>query len=141
MNHPYKIGLYVRCSSEEAAENPEGTIRNQELRLREFVQLKQMSGPFGEIVDVFIDAGISGKDCNRPAFQRLLARVESKDINMIVVTELSRFTRSIKDFTMLSDFLDRHGAKFLSIRDSFDSSTAAGELVLYLMVNINQFER
>lgn len=137
----FNIGLYVRVSTEEQAENPEGSIKNQEARLREFVKLKQMVGPFGEIKEVFVDAGISAKDMNRPALQRLLNKIKSREIDMILVTELSRFTRSIKDFSILKEFLERHHCKFLSIKDNFDTSTAAGELVMYMMANIAEFER
>ncbi|WP_413289249.1 recombinase family protein [Bdellovibrio sp. HCB337] len=137
----FNIGLYVRVSTEEQAENPEGSIKNQEARLREFVKLKQMVGAFGEVKEVFIDAGISAKDMNRPALQRLLNKIQQHEIDMILVTELSRFTRSIKDFSILKEFLEKHQCKFLSIKDNFDTSTAAGELVMYMMANIAEFER
>lgn len=143
MNQPqlYRIGAYVRVSTEEQAENPEGSIKNQEQRLREFVHLKQMVGPFGEIVEVFTDAGISAKDMNRPAFQRLLSKIEAREINMVLVTELSRFTRSVKDFSILWEYLAKHKCQFTSIRDSFDTSTSAGEFVMYLMSCVAAFER
>ncbi|MGZ3806096.1 MAG: recombinase family protein, partial [Pseudobdellovibrionaceae bacterium] len=66
---------------------------------------------------------------------------QHKEIDMILVTELSRFTRSIKDFSILKEFLEKHQCKFLSIKDNFDTSTAAGELVMYMMANIAEFER
>ncbi len=141
MKTHYKIGIYQRVSTEEQAENPEGSIKNQELRLREYVSFKNSVQPFGEIVDSFTDGGISAKDMKRPALQRLLKRIESKEINMILVTELSRFTRSIKDFSLLQEFLDKHDCKFLSIKDNFDTTTASGELVMYTMVNLAQYER
>ena len=137
----FNIGLYIRVSTEEQAENPEGSIKNQEARLREFVKLKQMMAPFGEITEVFTDAGISAKDMNRPALQRLLSKIQGKEIDMILVTELSRFTRSIRDFSILKEFLEKHQCKFLSIKDNFDISIAAGELVMYMMANIAEFER
>lgn len=137
----FKIGVYVRVSTEEQAENPEGSIKNQEERLREFVKLKSLGGAFGEIKEVFTDAGISAKDMNRPALQRLLSKIEEKEIDLVLVTELSRFTRSIKDFSILWEFLEKHDCKFLSIKDNFDTSTAAGEMVMYMMANVAQFER
>lgn len=141
MNKTYKIGVYVRVSTEEQAENPEGSIKNQEERLRDFIKLKNHMQPFGEIVDVFVDAGISAKDMNRPSLKRLLSQIESKEIDMVLVTELSRFTRSMKDFSILREFLQKHNCQFLSLRENFDTSTAAGEMVLYMMANIAQFER
>ena len=141
MNSHFKIGLYVRVSTEEQAENPEGSIKNQAERLKEFVRLKQMVGPFGEVVESFVDAGISAKDMNRPSLQRLIGQIQRKEVNLVLVTELSRFTRSIKDFSVLWEFLEKHGCKFMSIKDNFDTSTAAGELVMYMMATIAQFER
>lgn len=78
---------------------------------------------------------------NRPALQRLLSKIQGKEIDMILVTELSRFTRSIRDYSILKEFLEKHQCTFLSIKDSFDTSTAAGELVMYMMANIAEFER
>ena len=64
-NKGHKIGCYIRVSTEEQAENPEGSIRNQEERLKATVKLKNMEGLFGEIADVYIDRAKSGKDTNR----------------------------------------------------------------------------
>ena len=71
-NKNYKIGLYIRVSTEEQAENPEGSIKSQECRLKEFVNHKNSHEPFGEIIDLYCDAGISAKDTNRPAFQKTM---------------------------------------------------------------------
>ncbi len=137
----YKCAIYTRVSTEEQAENPEGSIKNQELRLREFVKLKSMVGPFGEVVSVFSDPGVSAKDMNRPAFQKMLRAVERKEINLILVTELSRFTRSMKDFSLLQEFMKRNGCEFLSLRENFDSSSATGSLVMSIMATLAEFER
>lgn len=115
----YSCAIYTRVSTEEQAENPEGSIKNQELRLREFVKLKNMVGPFGEVTAVFSDPGVSAKDMNRPSFQKMLRAIERKEINLILVTELSRFTRSMKDFSLLQEFF-----KKARLRVSID----AGEL-------------
>lgn len=95
----HKIALYVRVSTEEQAENPEGSIRNQEDRLRTAVSLKNMEGNFGEVVEVFIDRARSGKDTNRPELQRMLAAIRRKEVTLVMVSELSRLSRSIRDFS------------------------------------------
>lgn len=140
-NKLYRIAIYVRVSTEEQAENPEGSIKNQEQRIREYIKLKNMVEPFGEVVVVFSDPGKSAKDMNRPGFQKMLGAIRSQEINMVVVTELSRFSRSTKDFTMLQEFLEEHGCKFLSLRENFDTSGAAGSMVMNLMASIAEFER
>ncbi|MBK9321812.1 MAG: recombinase family protein [Bdellovibrionaceae bacterium] len=137
----YKIGIYVRVSTEEQAENPEGSIRSQECRLREYVKHKNSFESFGEIVEFYCDAGISAKDTNRPAFQRMMDDARSNKINMILITELSRLTRSIRDFANLVAMLDDLDCQIYSLKDQFDSSTAVGSFSMFLMANLAQFER
>lgn len=142
LNHSknFKIGLYIRVSTEEQAENPEGSIRSQEERLRAAVKYKNTEGNFGEIAGVFIDAR-SGKDTRRAELQRLLEAIRNREVNFVLVTELSRLSRSIKDFCEIWDLMKAFGCGFMSLRESFDTSTAAGEMVLFSIANIAQFER
>lgn len=137
----FKIGIYVRVSTEEQAENPEGSIKNQEMRLRDFIKLKNHDSNFGEVAEVFCDPGISAKNMNRPQLQKMLQKIKTGEINLVLVTELSRLTRSTKDFSILWEFMDNHGCKFLSLRDNFDSTTPAGEMIMFTLANFAQFER
>lgn len=137
----HQIALYIRVSTQEQAENPEGSIKNQEERLRAVVKLKNMEGHFGEIKEVFIDRAKSGKDTNRPELQRLLTSIRKRDIDLVMVTELSRISRSIKDFSDIWDLMKANHCGFYSNRENFDTTTAAGEMVLFTVANIAQFER
>lgn len=137
----FRIAIYTRVSTEEQAVNPEGSIKNQEERIREFIKLKNAVESFGEVVQIFSDPGRSAKDMNRPGFQKMLQAIRNQEINMVVVTELSRFSRSTKDFAILQEFLDEHNCKFLSLRENFDTSGAAGSMVMNLMATIAEFER
>lgn len=136
-----RIGLYIRVSTEEQAENIEGSIRNQEQRLRDHVLYKNEQGVFGDICGVFIDRAKSGKDTNRPELQKMLRLIENGEINLIMVTELSRISRSIKDFAEIWSMMKNIGCGFMSLRESFDSTTAAGEMLIFSMANLSQFER
>ena len=140
-NNLFRIAIYTRVSTEEQAENPEGSIKNQEQRIREFVKLKNMVEPFGEVAKVFSDPGVSAKDMNRPGFQKMLAAIQSREVNLVLVTELSRFSRSTRDFAALQEFLEENDCKFLSMRENFDTSGAAGSMVMNLMASIAEFER
>jgi site-specific DNA recombinase len=141
VNGLHKIGLYIRVSTEEQASNPEGSIKSQEQRLRQAVEFKNVIGKFGQVTDVFIDRAKSGKDTNRPELQRLLQAVIKREISLIMVTELSRLSRSIKDFSEIWELMRIHGCQFQSLREQFDTTTAAGEMVLFTMANLAQFER
>ena len=137
----HRIGLYVRVSTEEQAENPEGSIKSQEQRLRQQIQFRNAEGNFGEVAGVFIDRAKSGKDTNRPELQRLLQAIRMREITLVMVTELSRLSRSIKDFCEIWDLMRANGCEFQSLREQFDTTSAAGEMVLYTIANIAQFER
>jgi site-specific DNA recombinase len=137
----FKIALYIRVSTEEQAENPEGSIRNQEDRLRHAVEYKNRYGSFGEIKGVFVDAGISAKNMKRPQLQELLRAIRAKEIDLVMVTELSRLSRNTRDFIEMWDMMRDHGCQFTSLREDFDTTNAAGELVIFQLMNLAQFER
>jgi site-specific DNA recombinase len=137
----HKIALYIRVSTEEQAENPEGSIRNQEERLRETVKLKNhIDGNFGEITNVYKDV-LSGKDANRPQLQKLLTAIRQKEVSLVMVSELSRLSRNMRDFSEMWELMRSCECGILSLRENFDTTTAAGEMVLYTIANIAQFER
>ncbi len=98
-------------------------------------------GIFGEIVDVFIDRAKSGKDTNRPELQRLLRSIREGKISLVMAGELSRISRSMRDFAEIWEMMKAYNCGFQSLRESFDTTTAAGEMVLYTMANLAQFER
>ena len=119
----------------------EGSIKNQEERLRFAVKVKNMDGHFGEIKSVFIDRAKSGKDTNRPELQKMLLAIRKREIDLVMVSELSRISRSIKDFSDIWELMKANGCGFYSNRENFDTTTAAGEMVLFTVANIAQFER
>ena len=131
-----KIGIYIRVSTEEQAQNEEGSIKNQEQRLRHHIEGRNQNGDFGELTDVFIDRAKSGKDTNRPELQRMLKAIQDGKINFVMATELSRISRSIKDFSEIWSMMQSVGCGFMSLRENFDSTTAAGEM---LMVRMEKF--
>ena len=136
-----RISFYIRASTEELSDNPEGTLRNQEDRLRQTVKFKNMEGNFGEVVGVYVDRAKSGKDTNRPELQKLLASIRRRETDLVMVSELSRISRSIKDFSEIWEMMQAHNCGFYSLRENFDTTTAAGEMVLFTVANIAQFER
>lgn len=140
-NQNYKIALYIRVSTEEQAENPEGSIKNQEQRLREAVAWKNKNGNFGEIVATYIDPGISAKDMNRPRLQEMLRAIKLQEVNLVMVTELSRLSRNNRDFIGMWDLMHECKCSFMSLREDFDTTTAAGEMLLFQLINFAQFER
>ena len=136
-----KIALYVRVSTEEQASIQEGSLKSQEQRLREFVETRNAQTTWGTVVGVFIERGKSGKDTNRPELQKLIFGIQQKRYNLVIVTELSRLSRSTRDFCNMMDLFKKNDCKILSLREQFDTTTAAGEMMLHMMINFAQFER
>jgi site-specific DNA recombinase len=137
-----RIGIYIRVSTEEQARVVEGSLVSQRSRLEEYVagQNRREQG-WGTIVDVYCDEAKSGKNMNRPEFRRLLEDVRLGRINLILATELSRLSRSIRDFCELWDLFKRHEARFITLREQFDTTSAAGEMMVFNLINFAQFER
>ena len=95
----------------------------------------------GEEVKIYQDKGFSGKNTNRPAFQQLIGDVEKGSIQKIVVYRLDRFSRSIADFGRLWEILKGHGVEFVSINETFDTSTPMGRAMLNIIMVFAQLER
>lgn len=90
---------------------------------------------------VYQDKGYSGKNTNRPAFQRMMADVEKGLIRKIIVYRLDRFSRSIADFGRLWEVLKKHSVEFVSINETFDTSTPMGRAMLNIIMVFAQLER
>ncbi|HEY3439459.1 MAG TPA: recombinase family protein [Paludibaculum sp.] len=94
-----------------------------------------------ELVEVIVDAGESAKSLNRPGMARLLAMVDSGAVQTVIVAKLDRLTRSVKDLAELLERFTRRGVSLVSVAESLDTGTAAGRLVLNIMVSVSQWER
>ena len=95
----------------------------------------------GTEVNIYRDKGYSGKNTNRPAFQQLMEDVEAGLIQKIVVYRLDRFSRSISDFGRLWEILKAHNVEFVSINETFDTSTPMGRAMLNIIMVFAQLER
>ena len=138
----HKIGLYIRVSTEEQAQVIEGSLETQKHRMLGFIDIKNMQDAgWGKVIESYIDDGFSAKDTRRPAFQRMMRDLKAGKINLILVTDLSRLSRNILDFCILLEDLKKFSAKFLSLKEQFDTSTPAGEMMVFNMINLAQFER
>jgi DNA invertase Pin-like site-specific DNA recombinase len=78
---------------------------------------------------------------DRPALQRLLGDIRSGKVQIVVVYKVDRLTRSLADFAKIVDVLDTHGASFVSVTQSFNTTTSMGRLTLNMLLSFAQFER
>jgi len=87
------------------------------------------------------DGGYSGASLERPALQALVDAVRQRQIDVIVVYKVDRLTRSLADFAKLVELFDAHGVSFISITQSFNTTTSMGRLTLNMLLSFAQFER
>ncbi len=127
------IAGYARVSTEMQVERD--SIINQQEHLRRFAELRGMP------VKLYVDPGVSAKDRDRPAFLAMIEAIQRGEIALVVVTKLDRITRSLRDLIWLLDLFEQHGVKFISITETFDTSTAIGRFGLNLLGNVAQLER
>nr|WP_294547250.1 recombinase family protein [uncultured Pseudoflavonifractor sp.] len=95
----------------------------------------------GAEFQIYQDKGYSGKNTNRPAFQQMMGDVERGLIQKIIVYRLDRFSRSIADFGRLWEVLREHSVEFVSINETFDTSTPMGRAMLNIIMVFAQLER
>lgn len=129
-----KVVGYARVSTEHQARDGV-SLDAQVAKIRAYALAMDL-----ELVDVIVDAGESAKTLRRPGLQRALAMLASGDAEGLVVTKLDRLTRSVRDIgTLVEGVFSR--AALLSIGDSIDTRSAAGRLVLNVLVSVSQWER
>jgi site-specific DNA recombinase len=88
-----------------------------------------------------VDAGVSAKSLNRLGLGGVLAEVRRKRVDVLLVLKLDRLTRSVADLAPLVKSLERGGCQLVSLGESLDTTTAAGRLMLNLLVSVSQWER
>ena len=93
------------------------------------------------IRDRYDDGGWSGGTLDRPALKQLLIDVEEGLIDVIVVYKIDRLSRSLMDFARLVEVLDRNNVTFVSVTQSFNTTTSMGRLTLNILLSFAQFER
>src|SRR5579863_4159909 len=94
-----------------------------------------------ELIDIIVDGGESAKSLQRPGMERLLALVDGKKVQSVIIAKLDRLTRSVKDLCELLERFERRGVALISVAESLDTSSAAGRLVLNIMTAVSQWER
>ena len=95
----------------------------------------------GQELNTYLDRGYSGKNTQRPDFQRLLKDIQDDKIEKLYVYRLDRFSRSVADFGKLWEILRAHNVEFVSINENFDTSTPMGRAMLHIIMVFAQLER
>ena len=137
-----KIGFYIRVSTERQAKVIEGSLKNQKQMLLAEVNKRNLQNKdWGELIEVYVDEGISGKDTNRPAFQKMLKDIEIGKIDTIMFTELSRLSRSLKDFLHIFEFTQKYSCDLICLKTDIDTTSPYKNLITKILMVFGEFER
>ncbi|MCM1039811.1 MAG: recombinase family protein [Ruminococcus sp.] len=87
------------------------------------------------------DEGFSGKNTNRPSFQELMSDVRAGVLNVVMVYKLDRISRNVQEFSAMYDVFQEYDVAFISVKESFDTTSPMGRTVMYILAAFAQLER
>ena len=135
-----RCAIYTRKSSEEGLEQAFNSLHAQRDACDAYIRSQRHEG-WVALATPYDDGGLSGGTLERPALQQLLADIRAGRVDLVVVYKVDRLTRSLADFAKIVDVLDAHGASFVSVTQSFNTTTSMGRLTLNVLLSFAQFER
>jgi site-specific DNA recombinase len=135
-----RCAIYTRKSSEEGLDQDFNSLDAQHEACAAYIK-SQASEGWKLVRDRYDDGGISGGTLKRPGLQRLLNDIAAGHIDIVVVYKVDRLTRSLLDFAKLVEAFDKAGTSFVSITQSFNTTTSMGRLTLNMLLSFAQFER
>jgi site-specific DNA recombinase len=137
---PQRCAIYTRVSTENGLEQEFNSLHAQREAAQAYIKSQAHEG-WKPIRDHYDDGGFSGGSLDRPGLQKLLADIRERRIDIVVVYKVDRLTRSLTDFAKLVELFDAHGVAFVSVTQSFNTTTSMGRLTLNVLLSFAQFER
>ena len=135
-----RCAIYTRKSSDEGLDQEFNSLDAQREAGEAYVKSQSSEG-WVLLPDRYDDGGYSGGSMERPALKALLADVEAGLVDVIVVYKIDRLTRSLADFARMVELFDRQGVSFVSVTQSFNTTSSMGRLTLNVLLSFAQFER
>jgi DNA invertase Pin-like site-specific DNA recombinase len=135
-----RCAVYTRKSSEEGLEMEFNSLDAQREACEAYVASQRAEG-WLLVPDRYDDGGFSGGTLERPALKRLRADIETGKIDVVVVYKIDRLSRSLMDFSRLVEVFDQYKVTFVSVTQSFNTTTSMGRLTLNVLLSFAQFER
>jgi DNA invertase Pin-like site-specific DNA recombinase len=133
MNEPKITALYERLSREDGDNQESNSIQTQKAILEKYAEQNGLT-PYRH----FSDDGHSGKDFDRPAFQKMLAEIEKGNIGVVCVKNLDRFGRSYLESGLYREMFRKMGVRFIAVNDAIDTAQGEDDFMPFREV-INEF--
>ena len=135
-----RCAVYTRKSSEEGLDMEFNSLDAQREACEAYLVSQKAEG-WLLVDDRYDDGGFSGGTLERPALKRLLADIEQGRVDIVVVYKIDRLSRSLMDFAKLVEVFERNEVTFVSVTQSFNTTTSMGRLTLNMLLSFAQFER
>src|SRR5437764_153513 len=135
-----RCAIYTRKSTEYNLELAFNSLDAQREACEAYIKSQAHEG-WRLIPGRYDDGAFSGASLERPALQRLLADVRDRRVDTVVVYKVDRLTRSLADFAKLIELFEAHAVSFVSVTQSFNTSSSMGRLTLNVLLSFAQFER
>jgi site-specific DNA recombinase len=135
-----RCAVYTRKSTEEGLDMEFNSLDAQREACEAYVASQKPEG-WLLLGDHYDDGGFSGGTLERPALRRLIADIEAGRVDVVVVYKIDRLSRSLMDFAKLVEVFDRNNVTFVSVTQSFNTTTSMGRLTLNILLSFAQFER
>ncbi len=135
-----RCAIYTRKSSEEGLDMEFNSLDAQREACEAYIASQKSEG-WTLIGTRYDDGGFSGKNTERPAFQRLMEDIQGGKIDLVAVYKIDRISRSLPDFVKMIEVFDQHKVTFVSITQSFNTATSMGRLIMNVLMSFAQFER
>jgi len=126
---------YSRVSTEDQAKHGV-SLDNQDNKIRLQADLADY-----HLVEIIRDAGHSAKNMKRPGIERVIQAVNAGAVDAVIIYKLDRLTRSVADLDRFIRLLNKKDIALISVKDSIDTKTAGGRMVLNVLASISQWER
>jgi DNA invertase Pin-like site-specific DNA recombinase len=139
-NRRLRCAIYTRKSSEEGLDMEFNSLDAQREACEAYIASQRSEG-WVATRERYDDGGFSGGTLERPGLKQLLADIEDGLIDVVVVYKIDRLSRSLMDFSKLVEIFDRNGVTFVSVTQSFNTTTSMGRLTLNILLSFAQFER
>lgn len=137
---PLRCAIYTRKSSEEGLEQSFNSLHAQREACEAYIKSQVHEG-WRLIRNHYDDGGFSGGNLQRPGLQQLLTDIDHGDVDVVLVYKVDRLTRALGDFARIVDRFDAKKVSFVSVTQSFNTTTSMGRLTLNMLLSFAQFER
>ena len=138
----YLCGLYARVSTDRQAQIKDGSLDTQLDMLHKYVEIKDMGDEDEwKVVKTYREEGKSGKDTNRPEYQKMLKDIEQGVITVLLSTKIDRISRSLLDFYHLFEILAASDVTFISLNEQWDTSMPMGRFAMKIVLAGAELER